>query len=299
MRQFFEFSAEVEQALHEKKPVLALESTVITHGLPYPQNQEVAHKLQKIARDHGVTPATIAIMNGKIKLGLSDNEIEKLVHDKTTVKASTRDIPYILSKKLNAGTTVAATLYCADYAGIRVFATGGIGGVHRGGMQDVSADLIQLARTPIAVVCAGMKAILDLPATLEFLETHCIPVSGYKTDVLPAFYSATSHYKVPMRFDALDELTNYLQIHWQMGLPSGVLIANPISAHAEIPFHEIEPVIQLAVEKANSAQIQGSAITPYLLSEVAKATEGKSLQANIQLIQNNVHLGAQLAKAIC
>lgn len=298
MRQFFEYSEEVSQAILEKQPILALESTLITHGLPYPTNIETGLMLENIVRENGVTPATIAIINGKIKIGVTQSELEMLVEDKNIVKASVRDLPYILSKKLSAGTTVASTLFCADYAGIRVFATGGIGGVHRGDDQDVSADLIELSRTPIAVVCAGAKAILDLPKTLEFLETHSIPVVGYRTDFLPAFYTAETEYKLHARVDDVASLAELLKIHWQLGMSSGVLIANPIPATDEIPAEIIEPVIASALEKAGKQRISGKAITPFLLNEVSVVTKGKSLQANINLIINNVRLGALLAQRI-
>lgn len=298
MQQFFEYSDEVSQAILEKKPILALESTLITHGLPHPTNIETGLMLENIARENGVTPATIAIINGKIKIGVTQSELEMLVEDKNVVKASVRDLPFILSKKLSAGTTVASTLFCADYAGIRVFATGGIGGVHRGDDQDVSADLIELSRTPIAVVCAGAKAILDLPKTLEFLETHSIPVVGYRTDFLPAFYTAETEYKLHARVDDVASLAELLKIHWQLGMSSGVLIANPIPATDEIPAEIIEPVIASALEKAGKQRISGKAITPFLLNEVSVVTKGKSLQANINLIMNNVRLGALLAQRI-
>lgn len=298
MQQYFEYSAEVEQAMKEKKPILALESTLITHGLPFPQNIEVAKAVEQIARDKGVVPATIAIMKGKIKIGLSLDELNELVHDKNVAKASCRDLPFILSKGQSAGTTVASTLFCAEYAGIRVFATGGIGGVHRGDGQDVSADLIQLARTPIAVVCAGVKAILDLPRTLEFLETYSIPVIGYGTDTLPAFYTSSSIHKLQARVDDMEALARLVKIHWQLGLPSGLLIANPILAQDEIQAETIEPVIVAALKQAEEKQIIGKAITPFLLGEVANATKGKSLEANINLIKNNVRVGAELARAV-
>lgn len=298
MQQFFEYSHEVSQAILEKRPILALESTLITHGLPHPKNIETALQVENIARENGVTPATIAIINGKIKIGVTIEELEILVADKNVVKASVRDIPFILSKKLNAGTTVASTLFCADYAGIRVFATGGIGGVHRGEDNDISADLIELAKTPIAVVCAGAKAILDLPKTLEFLETHSVPVVGYRTDTLPAFYTAETDYKLHARVDDISSLAELLKIHWQLGMSSGVLIANPIPAIDEIPAEIIEPVIAGALHKAEKQRISGKAMTPFLLNEVSAVTKGKSLQANINLIINNVRLGALLANRI-
>ncbi len=298
MQQFFDYSEEVKQGIHERRPLLALESTLITHGLPVPDNLNTAIAAEKIAREHGVIPATIAVIQGKIKIGLSATELETLAHTNPVMKASVRDLPYLLSKKLTAGTTVAATLFCADNAGIKVFATGGIGGVHRGDEQDISADLIELAKTPIAVVCAGAKAILDLSKTLEFLETHSIPIIGYRTDTLPAFYMSETTFALPTRVDDIASLVDILKIHWQLGLSSGVLIANPISPTDEISSDIIEPAIAGALQKAKKKQIHGKAITPYLLKEVAAATQGKSLQANINLIKNNVRLGAMIANRI-
>lgn len=298
MRPFFEYSEEVAHAIKNKKPLLALESTLITHGLPYPHNLEIAKSVETIARDAGVTPATIAIMNGKIKIGLSESELGILIADKRAVKASTRDIPYVLSQKLNAGTTVAATLYCAHQAGIKVFATGGIGGVHRGEAGDISADLTELAKTPVAVVCAGAKAILDLPRTLEYLETLSIPVIGYQTDLLPAFYTKETPYKLHATASDIAALAAMLKIHWQLGMTSGILVANPIAESDEIPAQEIEPVIADALEQANRKGLTGKSITPFLLSEVANATKGKSMTANISLIKNNVRVGAELALAV-
>lgn len=298
MQQFFDYSDEVKQAIQDRKPILALESTLITHGLPSPNNLETALAVEKIVRDHGVTPATIAILQGKIKIGLSQPELEILSQDKQVAKASVRDISYIISKKLTAGTTVAATLFCADYAGIKVFATGGIGGVHRGDDQDISADLIELTRTPIAVICAGAKAILDLPKTLEFLETYSIPLVGYRTDTFPAFYTSETEFKIPARVDDIASIVHLLRTHWQLGMTSGVLIANPISPDDEISSDIIEPAIVGALQKAKKKQIKGKAMTPFLLSEVASVTKGKSLQANINLIKNNVRLGSMLARQL-
>lgn len=295
MQQFFEYSPEVDQALKLKKPILALESTLITHGLPFPYNLETARSLEQIARDHAVVPATIAILNGKIKIGLTHDELENLVRDKYIIKASTRDLPFVLSQGLSAGTTTAATLYCADSAGIKVFSTGGIGGVHRGDVLDVSADLIELARTPIAVVCSGAKAILDLPKTLEFLETYSIPIIGYRTSTLPAFYTSESAYQLPTRIDNIPALAKYLKTHWQLGMTSSVIIANPIPKEEEISYDVMEPVIIEALRVADEKQITGKEITPFLLSEVTHATEGKSIMANIALLKNNVKLGAMLA----
>jgi pseudouridine-5'-phosphate glycosidase len=298
MQQFFDYSDEVRQAVREKRPLLALESTLITHGLPFPKNLETTLAIEKIAREHSVTPATIAIIQGKIKIGLSANELDTLVNDKFVAKASVRDIPFIMSKKLNAGTTVAATLFCAEYAGIKVFATGGIGGVHRGDYQDISADLIQLTRTPIAVVCAGAKAILDLPKTLEFLETYSIPIIGYRTDTFPAFYTAETEIPLPARVDDIASIVHLLKIHWQLGMTSAVLIANPISSSDEIASDIIEPAIAGALVKAKKKQISGKAITPFLLDEVAKMTKGKSIEANINLIKNNVRLAVIISRQL-
>lgn len=298
MHPYFEYSNEVKDAINNKKPVLALESTIITHGMPYPQNLETARDVEAIARTSNVTPATIAIMNGKIKIGLNDDELHALASSKQSLKASKRDIPFILSSGNNAGTTVAATLFCADRAGIRVFATGGIGGVHHGDSMDISADLTELSRTPVAVVCAGAKAILDLPRTLEFLEMCSIPVIGYRTDRLPAFYTASTAYPLTCRADDIAMLAKILKTHWQLGMSSGILITNPIPSQDEIPAALIEPVIEKALQDVVKKQISGKDVTPFLLSEIAAVTKGKSLAANISLIKNNVKLGAELAAVL-
>ena len=265
MQQYLEYSDEVAKAIQHKKPILALESTLITHGLPYPHNLYIAKTVEDIAREKNVVPATIAIIKGKIKIGLEGEEITLLAQDKRTIKASRRDIPYALSQKLTAGTTVAATLFCAHLAGIKVFATGGIGGVHRGMDLDISADLIELARTPLAVICAGVKAILDLPKTLEFLETYSIPIVGYRSSRLPAFYTSETSHLLPARVDDIETLVELLNIHWQCGMTSSVIITNPIPEQDEISLAEIEPIIQCAIKKATLNQIQGKAITPFLL----------------------------------
>lgn len=293
-----EYSTEVAQALKNKTPILALESTVITHGLPYPQNAEIAQELETIVRDHNVTPATIAIVEGKIKIGLMPADLTQLTTDPQVVKASTRDLPYVISKKLSAGTTVAATLFCADQAGIKIFATGGIGGFHRGDENDVSADLIELARIPIAVVCAGAKAILDLPRTLQYLETFGIPVIGYRTDTFPAFYSATSDYALTTRVENIADIVKLLKAHWQLSLPSSILIANPIPNEDEIPAQTIEPAITKALKLAQKKGMSGKALTPFLLKTLVDVTKGKSLKANIALIKNNVTLGAIIAQSL-
>jgi pseudouridine-5'-phosphate glycosidase len=298
MQNFFEYSDEVKQALANNKPILALESTVITHGLPYPANAETGLALEQIARDLNVVPATIAIMNGKIKIGLTPQELDHLAQDKKVVKASKRYLPLVLSQKLAAGTTVAATLFCAAAAGIKVFSTGGIGGVHRGDAQDISADLVELAHTPVAVVCAGAKAILDLPRTLEFLETYSVPVVGFGTDHLPAFYTEKTEFKLTARADTVAELAAMLNVQRQLNMTAGMLVMNPIPTEHSIPADVIEPVIAAAIEKAEAAGIRGKEITPFLLSEVSQTTSGLSQRANIALIKNNVRLGAELAFAL-
>lgn len=298
LQQFVDCSCEVSAALAQKKPVLALESTLITHGLPYPHNIETALMVEEICRNDDVVPATIAIIAGKIKIGLQQEELTTLVQDQHVAKASTRDLPYILSQKLNAGTTVAATLFCASLAKIKIFATGGMGGVHRGSAQDISADLIELSRTSIAMVCAGVKAILDIPKTLELLETLSIPVIAFNTPSFPAFYTRESQHLLPLRVNAIEDLTTLIDIHWKIGVPSGILIANPIPKEDEIPATVIEPAITDALILAQQKQIQGKAITPFLLSHIADLTQGKSLSANIKLIANNVKLAARVAKSL-
>jgi len=298
MQTIFEYSPAVKHALENKQPILALESTIITHGMPYPENYQTATALEQITRDHHVTPATIALIKGKIKIGLSTEELNYLAQDKSVAKASRRDLGFMVSQKMSAGTTVAATLYCAANAGIKVFATGGIGGVHRGDNGDVSADLIELARNPVAVVCAGAKAILDLPRTLEYLETHSIPIIGYRTQVLPAFYTDNTDHVLPATANDVGILSDIVKTHWQLGLASGLLIVNPIPAAEAISRSEIEPAIHSALEKAQQQNLSGKALTPFLLSEVAKITQGKSVKANIALIKNNVLLGAKLANSL-
>lgn len=298
MQQLFEFSPEIIIAKEHLKPILALESTLITHGLPHPYNLDIAKEVHEIAREQGVAPATIAIMNGKIKIGLTDDELEELVATENKVKATTRDIPYLLNQQITGGTTIAATLFCAARAGIKVFATGGMGGVHHGDSMDISADLIELSRSPLALVCSGAKSILDLPRTVEYLETHGIPVIGYNTNTLPAFYTATSDLKLTHRINSVAEMAGLLKTHWELQMHSGVLIANPIPKVDEIPADEINPVIQAALADANKNKITGKDITPYLLNKVLEVTKGKSLHANLSLIKNNVKVGAELAAAL-
>ncbi len=307
---------------------LALESTVIAHGLPYPQNLETARELESIARAHGVEPRTIAILGGEIKIGLSDAELQHLAQARGVLKLARRDIAVAIAHKRDGATTVSATMYLAHRAGIRVFATGGIGGVHRADCRrqttddrvqtaddrpqtaddrrsvvcylssDVSADLIELASTPVAVVCAGAKAILDLPATLEFLETHGVPVLGFQTDEFPAFYSRSSGLRVQARVESAADAARVIRAHWELGNQSGVLVCVPIPREDEIPREAIEPFIERALREADEQKIVGGAVTPFILARLAELTQGASVRANVALLKNNVAAGAELAKAL-
>jgi len=281
---------------------LALESTVIAHGLPYPQNLETARELERLAREHGAEPRTIAIIGGEIKIGLSDDELAYLAQARNVMKLSRRDIALAIAQKRDGATTVSATMWLAHRAGIRVFATGGIGGVHRvmGSTQtwDVSADLLELARTPVAVVCAGAKAILDLPATLEWLETFGVPVLGYQTDEFPAFYSRASGLHVQTRVDSAEEAARLIKTHWDLGFTSGVLVCVPIPREDEIPREVIEPYIAQALRDAEQQKITGGALTPFLLQRLAELTQFKSVRANMALLKNNVAVAAEITKAL-
>ena len=298
---YLEISSEVQGALETKTPVVALESTIISHGMPYPQNFETALAIEKLLRERGVIPATIALLNGKIKVGLSTNEIESLAkRGQEIVKASRRDIAYLLSKKIDGATTVASTMIAANLAKIKVFATGGIGGVHHGASTsfDISADLQELANTNVAVVCAGIKAILDLELTLEYLETYGVPVLGYQTDELPAFYSRKSGVSVNHRLDTANEIADLLKIKWELNLKGGVVIANPIPPAQELEFDSMNSAIHSALAEQKELKIKGKASTPFLLKRVKELTGGKSLEANIALVKNNALLAAEIAKAM-
>ncbi len=289
---------EVEAALKEQKAVVALESTIIAHGMPYPQNVETALTVAQIVRDSGAIPATIALMDGQLKVGLSKAEIDAIGKTGEGVtKCSRRDLPFILQQKKMGATTVAATMIVAALAGIRVFATGGIGGVHRGGGEsmDVSADLQELARTPVAVVCAGAKAILDLGLSLEYLETHGVPVVGYKTTQFPAFYTRESGFEVDYKIDSLEDLAEALSIKWALGMQGGVVVANPIPEAYAMPRAPIDVAIEQALNEAKQNGIRGKAITPFLLARVEQLTGGASLKSNIQLVYNNARLAGALA----
>jgi pseudouridine-5'-phosphate glycosidase len=294
------FSPEVAEARAAGRPIVALESTVITHGLPRPHNLALARQLEATVRLHGAVPATVALLGGVIKVGLTGAELETLANKDGVVKVSRRDYPVVAAKKLDGGTTVAGTMMAAAWAGIIVFATGGIGGVHHGDHSDVSADLPELGRTAVAVVCAGAKAILDLPATLEWLETAGVPVIGYGTDEFPAFYSRSSGLPLAdgARADSPAEAAALIRSKWALGLEGGVLIANPIPAEAAIPNAEIDAVIARALGEAAAQGVKGKAVTPFLLARVAEISHGASMRANLALLENNARLAAEIAAVL-
>jgi pseudouridine-5'-phosphate glycosidase len=296
---YLDIKPEVKKAIDQGKPVISLESTIISHGMPYPQNVETAKKLENMAREKGVTPATIAIIGGKIKIGLDDDDLEFIAKSNDVVKASRRDISYVISQKLNAATTVSSTMIFSAIAGIKIFATGGIGGVHREAQEtfDISADLQELAKTNVAVVCAGAKAILDLKLTLEYLETMGVPVIGYKTDQLPAFYSKESGLKVPFRLDSYTDISEMMKTKWDLGLNGGLLITNPIPNEYSMDNSFINNSIEKALVKAKELKIEGKEITPFLLEEIKNITKGKSLESNIELVKNNVKLACDISKS--
>jgi len=300
MHSFLSIHEEVAEALSSKRPVVALESTIIAHGMPYPQNVETALQVEKVIRENGAIPATIACINGKIQVGLSSSQLEELATSKNVLKLSRRDLPIAISQKRIGATTVAATMIGAEMAGIKIFATGGIGGVHRGVelTGDVSADLQELGMTSVAVVSAGAKAILDIPRTLEYLETMGVPVLGFQSDFFGAFYSRSSGIPVEMRMDTPQEIADFLNAKWNLGLNGGVLISNPIPEEYEIPSSEIEPVILEAVAEANALDINGKRLTPFLLGKIKDVTAGRSLETNIQLVLNNARVAAQIASSL-
>ncbi|WP_433957443.1 pseudouridine-5'-phosphate glycosidase [Cytobacillus horneckiae] len=294
---WLEYSNEVLEAKKAYKPIVALESTIISHGMPYPQNVKMAKEVEEIIRQNGAVPATIAIIDGKIKIGLSDEELEFLATSTDIAKASRRDIPYLVATKKHGATTVAATMICAQLAGIEVFVTGGIGGVHRGAetTMDISADLQELAQTNVAVVCAGAKSILDIGLTLEYLETHGVPVVGFETDKLPAFYTRTSPYAVNYRVDETEEAARLIRAKWDLGLDGGIVIANPIPETDAMEEADITNIIEKALAEAKENAISGKEVTPFLLGKVKELTEGKSLTANIALVKHNAVVGAKIA----
>jgi pseudouridine-5'-phosphate glycosidase len=300
LEKHLDIAAEVRDALEKGIPVVALESTIITHGMPYPQSVETALLVEEAVRENGAVPATIAIIGGRLKVGLTGEELQYLGTTGGVIKASRRDIPFIVSGRKDGGTTVAATMILADLAGIRVFATGGIGGVHRGAASsmDISADLDELARTDVAVVCAGAKSILDVGLTLEYLETKGVPVIGYGADELPAFYTRESGFKVNYRLDSPEEIAAVLKVKWNLGLKGGAVIANPIPAEFAMDKAVIDKAIDLALKEAGEAGIKGKEVTPFLLGRVKDLTGGDSLESNIRLVLNNAALAARIAVSL-
>ena len=294
---YLDIHPDVEKAIKNKEPVVALESTIISHGMPYPKNVETALMVEDTVRSNKAVPATIAIINGRLKVGLTDEEIEFLATNEEVKKVSRRDLPITVAQKLSGSTTVASTMIIASLAKIAVFATGGIGGVHRGAENtlDISADLEELANTNVCVVCAGAKAILDIGLTLEYLETKGVPVIGYKTSELPAFYSSESGFDVDYKIDSALEIAEILKTKWSLSIDGGVLVTNPIPVAFELESSIMNEAINEAINEANNENISGKEITPYLLSKVNELTEGKSLDANIKLIQNNANLASKIA----
>jgi pseudouridine-5'-phosphate glycosidase len=293
-------TTELKSAIAKGKPVVALESTIIAHGMPFPQNLEMAREVEQIIRDIGAIPATIAVIDGELRAGLSDSELEHFAKTgPSIIKVSTRDLPFVVARKMTGATTVASTMRLAAMAGIHVFATGGIGGAHRGAEKtfDISADLIEFSQSNVAVVTAGAKAILDLALTLETLETFGVPVVGFGTDDFPAFYSRVSGHKVPMRCDTPKEIAAMMKAKWAMDLKGGIVVANPIPEVAEIPSAEIAPTIEKAIAEANELGVHGKNVTPFLLARLAEITQGRSLKANIALVNHNAKIAAEIAVA--
>lgn len=297
---FIDVKPEVAKALEEGMPVVALESTIIAHGMPYPRNVETAIAVEDVIRAEGVMPATIAIINGRIKIGLTKEEIEYLGTADNVLKVSRRDFPLVIAKKMNGATTVAGTMIAAHMAGIKLFVTGGIGGVHRGAGEsfDISADLEELKTTEVAVVCAGVKSILDIGATLEYLETSGVPVITYGTEEFPAFYSRKSGFKSECRLDDPKDIADLINAKADLGLRGGMLIACPIPQEDEIPYEKMDVVIEEALKECEEQGVKGKRITPFLLSKVKDLTEGSSLEANIKLVLNNARIGAKIARDI-
>jgi pseudouridylate synthase len=305
MQHYLAFSDEVNEARAAAcrgvgKPVVALESTIISHGMPYPQNVQTAREVEQVIRDAGAIPATIAVIGGKIRIGLSDTELETLGTSRDAMKVSRRDLPYALSSGKLGATTVAATMICAHMAEIEVFVTGGIGGVHRGAEAsfDISADLQELARTSVAVVCAGAKSILDIGLTLEYLETCGVPVIGVGQEAFPDFFTRDSGFKADFRFDSANDMARFIRTKWQLGLRGGIVVGNPVPESDAMQKTEIDGIIEQALADAKRAGVVGKAVTPFLLDRIKQLTGGRSLAANIALVKNNARLGAHLAVAL-
>src|SRR5215212_5337589 len=298
MGELLNLAPNVANALRDNRPVVALESTVIAHGLPRPQNLEVAHRLEEIVRESGAVPATIAIIDGQLTVGLDDEQLRRLAQQTDIRKISTRDIPLAIAQCWNGATTVASTIWIAHRAGIKVFATGGIGGVHRGSLPDVSADLPELARTPIIVVCSGAKIVLDLPATREWLETHAVTVVGYQCDELPAFYSRKSGLPIDARVDSAEDVAKIFSAQRDLGIQSALLVVVPVPAKFEVPAEELQIVLTTALEDAEWKGVAGPALTPFLLGQMAERSGGSTLRANIALLENNARVAAEIARAV-
>jgi pseudouridine-5'-phosphate glycosidase len=300
MQAFLQFSPEVQAARAAGKPVVALESTIISHGMPYPQNVQTAREVEQVIRAAGAVPATIAIMDGRICIGLSDQQLDLLGNSKDALKVSRRDLAYVLSQKKLGATTVAATMICAQLAGIEVFVTGGIGGVHRGAETsfDISADLQELAATSVAVVCAGVKSILDIGLTLEYLETHGVPVLSVGQQGFPAFFTRDSGFQADFQLDTAEEQARFIRTKWQLGLEGGVVVGNPVPAASSMQNAEIDAIIEQALSEAGQQGVKGKAVTPFLLARIKELTGGRSLATNIALVKHNALVGAQLAVAL-
>jgi pseudouridine-5'-phosphate glycosidase len=300
MQSFLLFSPEVIAAREAGKPVVALESTIISHGMPYPQNVQTAREVEQIIRDAGAVPATIAIIDGKICIGLSSEQLELLGSSPDAMKVSRRDLPYVLAQRKLGATTVAATMICAHLAGIDVFVTGGIGGVHRGAETsfDISADLQELAHTSVAVVCAGVKSILDIGLTLEYLETHGVPVVSVGQPGFPAFFTRESGFKADFQLDSAGEQAEFIRTKWRLGLSGGIVVSNPVPAEAAMPKEEIDRITEQALREADERGVTGKAVTPFLLARIKELTEGRSLATNIALVKHNALVGARLAVAL-
>ena len=294
----FNESQEYLKAIHGNAPVVALESTVLTHGLPRPQNLKLAQDMERTVREEGAVPATIGFLDGQLLVGLDEAQLARLANEENVLKVGPRDYATVIAKKLCGGTTVAGTMLACKHAGIKVFATGGIGGVHRDALFDISADLQALATIPMIVVCAGAKAILDLPATLEYLETMSVPVIGYGTDEFPAFYSRESGLDVSVRCDSPEEVVSFAKAHWETGLQSAVLVANPVQEADAISRSEMEPFIEQVNREAHGQGIHGKEVTPFLLQRITELTAGKSMKTNLALLLNNARLAAQIAKSL-
>jgi pseudouridine-5'-phosphate glycosidase len=297
-KELIQLSKDVEGAISSNRPIVALESTVIAHGLPRPQNLETAHRLETIVRNAGAVPATIAILQGKLRVGLNENELRRISETEAIKKISTRDLPIAMARAWDGATTVASTIWIAHRAGVRVLATGGIGGVHRGTMPDVSADLPELARTPMVVVCSGAKIVLDLPATREWLETHGITVVGYQCDELPAFYSRKSGLSVDATVNSAKEVAELVTAQRLLGMKSALLVVVPVPASAEVPSEILSRVLDDAVNEADKTRVGGRELTPFLLSRMAQQSGGTTLKANIALLENNARVAAEVASAL-